>query len=318
MTIFTVQRYHSGLEDQWESVLERSINGTFMHSRKFISYHGDRFEDFSLLIYRGGDLVALLPAEKEGKKVFSHRGLTYAGWIVAPGLDEADSEGMIGATLAYLGSHKLETLMIKSVPEFYYTTFSQALSRAFQRQNPEVLKTQKHYTTSLPFRIKDRGKLWGRKKAIAHGLRVGRSDDFKVFWENILIPNLQERHATRPVHKLEEIMLLRERFPENIQLYLVFDREGAVGGSVLFVTPEVAHTQYIASTPAGRNMRALDLLMTTLLEETFSEKKYFSMGISDEPDTGLPNEGLVKWKESLGAKTYGQWFYEFDLNPGPL
>ena len=59
---FKIQRYTDSLNDVWDDFIERSKNGTFMLSRKFISYHGDRFQDSSLLIYKGEKLIAVFPA----------------------------------------------------------------------------------------------------------------------------------------------------------------------------------------------------------------------------------------------------------------
>ena len=42
---FNIERYHDSLRDVWDDFVERSKNGTFMLTRKFIGYHGERFKD---------------------------------------------------------------------------------------------------------------------------------------------------------------------------------------------------------------------------------------------------------------------------------
>ena len=70
------------------------------------------------------------------------------------------------------------------------------------------------------------------------------------------------RHGRRPVHSLEEISLLAARFPDELKLYCARDADGAVaGGVVIFATPVVAHTQYIASSETGMAGGAVDAVI---------------------------------------------------------
>ena len=50
--------------------------------REYMEYHADRFTDYSLLVYDGNKLLALLPANRSGDVLYSHAGLTYGGLIV--------------------------------------------------------------------------------------------------------------------------------------------------------------------------------------------------------------------------------------------
>jgi hypothetical protein len=36
--------------EAWDKLVVESWNGTFLHQRRFLSYHGDRFQDLSLII----------------------------------------------------------------------------------------------------------------------------------------------------------------------------------------------------------------------------------------------------------------------------
>ena len=83
-----ITRYVPEHHDIWERfVLEESMNGTFLQSRKFLEYHpAERFEDYSLLVYKGNEVIAVMPAcrmqTEEGAVFFSHKGSTYGGIIV--------------------------------------------------------------------------------------------------------------------------------------------------------------------------------------------------------------------------------------------
>ena len=80
--MFEIVKYSSGLKNEWDSFVESSKNGTFLFFRNYMDYHSDRFEDFSLMVYRKGKLYALLPGNKNGQVYYSHQGLTYGGLIM--------------------------------------------------------------------------------------------------------------------------------------------------------------------------------------------------------------------------------------------
>ena len=56
------------------------------------------------------------------------------------------------------------------------------------------------------------------------GVVVERSNHYEAFWQ-VLADNLMNKYGVKPVHSLQEIELLQERFPQNIQLYQAV-REG--------------------------------------------------------------------------------------------
>ena len=49
-----------------------------------------------------------------------------------------------------------------------------------------------------------------------------------------------------------------------------------------------------------------------LLKEVFFKKDYFDFGISNENQGRNINQGLLSWKESFGARTMVQNFYEIE------
>ena len=56
-------------------------NTTFLFQRDFMDYHRDRFEDYSLKVYKKEKLVALLPANINDNIVYSHQGPSYGGVV---------------------------------------------------------------------------------------------------------------------------------------------------------------------------------------------------------------------------------------------
>ena len=114
---------------------------------------------------------------------------------------------------------------------------------------------------------------------------------------------LATRHHTRPVHTLGEASLLRSRFEEEMRLFVVRSPQGAVlAGCLAYVTPAVAHIQYIAAGSEGRACGALDLLFATLIDGRFAGRRYLDFGISTEQGGTLLNEGLIFQKEGFGGR----------------
>jgi hypothetical protein len=150
----------------------------------------------------------------------------------------------------------------------------------------------------LPFQER---RLRAIRKAVNRGLSVARTDLLAPYWE-LLSQRLREAFDADPVHSLDEITLLRERFPEQIKLYGCFENQELRAGILTFDTGRVARMQYIASDRAGREAGAVDLLFDHLLNREFTNAAYVDLGTSHEGGGRKLNEGLVDQKEGFGAR----------------
>ena len=72
------------------------------------------------------------------------------------------------------------------------------------------------------------------------------------------------------------------------------------------------HAQYIATTQLGRDSGALDFLIDQLINQQ-SNRRYFSLGITNEKNNLGMNWGLVEWKESFDSYVCPQDFYHIKL-----
>ena len=62
-TRITARPYEKHDEEPWERLVAESWNGTFLHQRKFLSYHGNRFQDLPLFIEdETGRIAGVFPA----------------------------------------------------------------------------------------------------------------------------------------------------------------------------------------------------------------------------------------------------------------
>ena len=69
----------------------------------------------------------------------------------------------------------------------------------------------------------------------------------------------------------------------------------------------------MATSAAGRDNGALDLVLAHLIDDVFAAKPWFDFGISNEMDGQVLNEGLIDFKEGFGARAVSHDFYRLDL-----
>ena len=311
-----VEQYDSEREDEWDNFVRRSKNGTFLFTRKYMDYHRERFEDYSLMI-RGdrGQVVALLPANRDGTSLVSHGGLTYGGFVTDAAMKTARMLDVFACSVAFLKGRGFARLEYKTIPHLYHQLPAEEDRYALFLAGADV--TRRGLLTVVVARdrpVLQERRMRGARKARQSGLTVVPSTDFAAYWE-ILTARLLASFGVRPVHALEEIRSLRARFPDNIKLYACLTQEGQmVAGVVIYESALVAHCQYIAASDAGRDLQALDLLFTELVSTHYAQKPYFDFGTSDEDGGRRLNQGLVEQKEGFGARAIVHDHYALDLD----
>lgn len=302
------------MADEWNQFVSASKNGTFLFDRRFMDYHSDRFSDHSLMCYRDGRLYALLPANEKGDTLVSHGGLTYGGLVTD---SRCSAKGVLDTFTAinrYLRAAGFRRVVYKAIPWIYHQLPAEedlyaltAVCRA--RLTIRDISSTIVATRRLKFTESRRS---GLRKAQKAGLRFRESTTVDDFWP-ILNDNLTQKYAVRPVHTADELRLLQSRFPENIKLWLVYDGDKPVGGTLLFLTPQVLHTQYISATPYGKQHGAIDLLFDHLINHVYADYPYIDFGKSTVSDSADLNQQLIFQKEGFGARAVCYDTYEYDL-----
>ena len=310
---YSIKKYEPAFYKDWNAFISTAKNGTFLFHRDFMEYHQDRFEDYSLLVFSGKNCVAVLPANTLQNTVFSHSGLSYGGLIYEEGLSLVNVVGCFKAILSFLNMEGISSLHVKTIPFYYYKKPSDEIASALflakaqlvRRDSLAVIDLKKDFSFS---KLRERG----IRKAIKNNLIVIEETDFEFFWNEILIPNLATRHQVSPAHTVSEINYLRNKFPANIRQFNVYRKGQIVAGTTIFETETTAHCQYISKYEKEKNSGSLDFLFDHLIHTTFANKNYFAFGSSNENQGKELNAGLVEWKESFGASTTIQDFYEIE------
>ncbi len=295
-----VRAYDAGLRNAWNAFNASARNGHFLFDRGFMEYHADRFDDASLMVFEDGRLLALMPASREGGTIGSHPGLTFGGLVI----DEASTAqvlAILDACAAFWRQAGADRLTYKALPWIYHSQPAQADLYWLFRRDAALIR--RDVTAAIDYRARGRPsgrRSRGARKAVQGGFGMARSHDWGAFWR-LLEEVLASRHGAAPVHSLAEIEALARRFPDQIALH-VAERDGAIeAGVVMFVTPLVAHAQYIAVGEAGRAGGALDGLFEHLIGAFAASHRYFDFGISNTDGGRTLNEGLIRQKEEFGA-----------------
>ncbi len=285
-----------------------------------MEYHKQRFTDASLLIYDQDTLVSLLPANRTNETLYSHQGLSYGGFLLHPKVKFSSVSAIVKTVLEYLQSQQISRLILKKLPDYYTILPAQEIDYLMfllgAKSNQMNLSSVIDLTAPLLPRSNLRKR--GVKKAQKQGLVIKEEPEFNLFWEQILIPNLQQQHQVKPVHTIEEINLLAKCFPKNIRQFNVYHNKIIKGGATIFETKTTAHVQYISAGNDKQELGTLDFLFTYLIEEEFAHKHYFDFGISTEAGGKQLNQGLLKWKEGFGARTCINTVYEIDTQHAHL
>jgi len=276
-----VVRYSSEMKSLWDYFVGDSKNSHFMFYRDYMDYHADRFVDHSLMIYdEKNRLIAALPANLNDRVLYSHQGLSFGGLLINK---KATTEKVYDLFLVIINYFKkgdiVDSFIYKRVPDFYnkypaqedlYSLF--LLDAVLIRRDVSVVIDMVEPYTYQEMRNRR------VKKARKLSIDIVEEKSLKGYWK-LLVEVLQIQHSVKPVHTLDEIELLKSRFPANIKCYAASLNGELLAGVVVYETETVAHMQYIASSVKGRELGALDLVIDHLIKNVYRNKKYFDFGI---------------------------------------
>jgi len=309
--MFEIKKYIKEQSDLWEKIVKKANNGTLFHTRKFLSYHPTgRFTDHSLVIYKKDKPYILFPAaerEIEGKRfLVSHPGTSYGSFIVPAELPFADSYKIVEALLSYAKSQKFDGIRLTPPPTIYSSRLSNYIEFALLQHGFTYLKREISSILFLENTVEQNLEKFkpshrqAVRKAVKEGVEVRESDKFDEFYE-ILRNNLKIRHNVIPTHTLNELLKLKELFPDKIKLFGAFLKNKMVAGVVNFAcTDDVVLAFYISHNEKYQETRALNLLFYSIFDWAIkNEFKVFDFGIFTVNED--PNFGLARFKENFGA-----------------
>ncbi len=311
-----IKQYNLDDEAKWNEFVTISRQGTFLFNRNYMDYHSDRFTDCSFLIMEKGRISAALPANRKGDTLYSHQGLTYGGLLTTERMTAEKVCSIFSELNILLKKMGIKQVVYKAIPWIYHRIPAEEDLYALTNICHAQLVSR---DISSSFSLHDVRKFTesrrsGIRKAVKNDILISESQDLAVFW-NILNNNLTAKYDARPVHSLTELQLLKGRFPKEIKLYMATTTDGEpLGGTLVYETPNVVHTQYISASPDGKAMGALDLLFDYIINKVYKGRNgYFDFGKSTEASGTVLNQQLIHQKEGFGGRGVCYDTYEWKI-----
>jgi hypothetical protein len=303
----------------WDDLVARSVNGTMLHTRRYLGYHGDRFTDRSVLVTnQRGWPIGVLPAAEDPADpavVISHPGLTYGGLVHDGSLLGAVMLRTMSRVAAHYRAQGYTRLRYKSLPAIYALTPAADDVHALFRLGAQRYGCGLAAAINLARRGKvNRSRRQRRQRAEAAGVRVEEGwADIAAYWQ-MLEANLAGRHGAAPTHTLAEIEDLHDRFPKEVILITAWLGADLVAGNLFTVEGPVLQVRYTATTQDGRDLSATDLVVERgigLAAELGCG--YVSFGTSTMRGGRELNDPQYQFKTSFGASGVLHEDYELDL-----
>lgn len=309
-----IRRYRREDKELWNSFVSKARNATFLFDRNYMDYHADRFDDNSFMFYHKGKLKAVLPANVAGDTLYSHQGLTYGGLLLDKKATVEDVLECFDSLNSWLRENGISKVVYKALPWIYQQYPSQEdLYALTWKCKAQLISRDISSSIVIDNKLKfAESRKSGIRKALSLNIEVGESNDVDGFW-HVLEDNLGNRYNAKPVHTASEMKLLMSRFSNNIKLYVAKMNGEIVGGTLIYVTPQVVHTQYISASVEGKKHGALDLLFDYIINKVYANCRYFDFGKSTEQGGVYLNEPLIFQKEGFGGRGICYDWYQWEL-----
>lgn len=297
-----VVRYQKDWKQKWDEFVSGSKNATFLFYRDYMDYHGDRFQDHSLIFMDDNRIIALLPMNRKENQFISHEGLTYGGFLADEKMKQHKMNECFRLLLEYTVAQKMKEIIYKSIPVIYHKTPAEEDLYGLFINDFELYRRDVAATLIPSHNIKlPKGRKAMISRATKTNLEILLSDDYLTYFK-ILENRLQAKYMARPVHNADEIKALARQFPNNIKLFACYGGNEMLGGILIYESENVAHAQYIATNDEGDKLGAMDFLIHHLITAHYSEKKFIDLGKCTEKEGRWLNESLMSFKESFGGR----------------
>ncbi len=304
--------YREQQSELWDSFITTSNNGTLFSKQNFFSYHPpDRFTHHHLIFSVNDSIAGVFPcaeAERFEKKfLVSHPGSSYGGIITTTNSTLEEHYLFFNALVDYARTNDFQGIELTRAPQLYYCIPNDYTDFLFSRVGAFYRKRELTAITNLPKSKRDIAKLLhpsartSMRKSLRGGIEIAITDDFAAFYE-ILKTNLLMRHNVSPTHSLQELLLLKERFPTDVLLFGAYYHGVLIAGCVVFVcNSRILLGFYISQDYDHQNLRPLNALFPFIYEWAI-DHHYFAFDYGTFTLNGTPNLGLGRFKETLGAR----------------
>ena len=205
----------------------------------------------------------------------------------------------------------------KPMPSIYASAPSDEALYALWRQGARCTEANISATVDMTanpgYDSIQRSKLNRCTRMGAEVIELTTEEDIAIF-HAMLTACLAQRHDASPVHTLEELLMLKNLFPNTIRFFATKLKDAFHATICVYDTQTVRHCQYTATTPEGRKNNLLTPLTAYLMRTMLPGQRYFDFGTSNEDGGRVLNAGLYAYKASYGATGTLHARYYMEIN----
>lgn len=308
----------------WDNfVMNNSLNGTIYHTIKFLSYHKDRFEDSSIMIYDKNKLIAVFPCCKVGQEYYSHRGSTCGGIVI---LEKYYELIKLTEIMDLIYNYYNGNLHIKLSETVYFRNnikndlLNFVLSQKCKNYQDISLffNINKNDNVIDSFEKNDNKRLLlkyinDQDKEI-YFIKTNNVDDYKKYYE-LLNKNSYEKNDASILHTLEEFILLKELLGEKQFLFLSKDSNGDIlsGALVFLINNDTYYTVYLMTNYEKKNSQVFYLLYELFQLAKRNNISIVNLGACSTEGGKDILYSKYKFKSSCGCEPCLKYSYKYKM-----
>jgi hypothetical protein len=310
---------HHKIWDEFTRNIAR--NGGIFQERDFLSYHPEgKFKDASLLFFEKGTLMAVFPAaiisENEKEKIVSHPGSSCGGLIFHNSATLQQVLEILESLIEYYKAKKIDSMEIRLAEPIFNAIPDEELRyllwhRGFALKSQEISTCVKLTEAKMWEKLCRKRNMSYIKQQEKDGVKVVETGDVDKVYP-VIEMNLKVRYNRIPTHSKEELMKLKEIYPDRIHYWVAEKEDKVLGILVLFdVNKTGVHSFYIAKNEEIENVKAMPLLFHKAFEYYHKQGyAWFNFGISSRGQQ--IKWGILEFKENVGGRATARQIWHLD------
>lgn len=197
-----------------------------------------------------------------------------------------------------------KNIEISSAPFFHNLTFSSHLFNVLFNSGYEIRHEINHSIAVTKNDLATKMHRSGKKrlnKCIREGFTFTQAQNTKEFQTVYNVISANRKNKGYPISMTyKQIYQMLESFPDSVYFFFASHNDKAVAGSICIkINKEVLYVFYWGDSPGYEQFSPISFLADGIYK--FAQKNHFSiLDAGTSTHGGLPNLGLVKFKENLG------------------
>jgi hypothetical protein len=305
----------------WKAFLLDSNNGTLFHDLDFLAYHRLGKYDFRHLVaFRGTRIEAVMPGALSADGIFvSPAGASIGGPAVKKSMPAEACTHLVETLQLYCKSAGWQGIDITLPPSVYNDEPDQAIEfalhvRGFQlvhRSMPLLIPLDREKSNHYERIFRERQRRYVRacrRKGVA--VTESGTDGLREFLE--LLEETHVRLKAQPTHTPAEIQSLFDRVPNHLRIWSAHLGGIVIASMLLFIlNRNICNTFYLCDRASHRANHGATVLLAEVID-ALGDRGYRYLDMGPSASTTHFNQGVVGFKESLGARAFcrDRWRWE--------